>query len=117
VIPPADFARFTVWIRETAGRLVSAHGLGDAGQPGPETSRLRQCAFRRDLVSPSHGRARIERKQVFLFHRLIGKPRSKLDIDLNPGHPSPETRIWDRSSGLVVDDYGPMQDVPWELDS
>ncbi len=44
--------------------------------------------------------------------RLNGKPRPELDIDLYHGHPSLETRIWDRRSGLVVDGSGPMQDLP-----
>ncbi len=46
-----------------------------------------------------------------MFCRLIGKPRPELDINY-PGHPSPETRIWDRRSGPVVDSSGPMQDLP-----
>jgi hypothetical protein len=45
-----------------------------------------------------------------MFRRLNGKPRPELDIDLHHGHPSPETRIWDRRSGQVVDGSGPMQD-------
>ncbi len=31
-----------------------------------------------------------------MVRRLIGKPRPELDIDLNPGHPSPGIRIWGR---------------------
>jgi hypothetical protein len=46
------------------------------------------------------------------FRRLIGKPRPELDVDLYHGHPSPETRIWDRRSGPVVDSSGPTQDLP-----
>jgi hypothetical protein len=45
-----------------------------------------------------------------VFRRLNGKPRPEPDIDLYHGHPSPETRIWDRGSGPVVDGSGPMQD-------
>jgi hypothetical protein len=47
-----------------------------------------------------------------LIRRLNGKPRPELDIDLYHGRPSPETRIWDRRSGPVVDGSGPMQDLP-----
>ena len=47
-----------------------------------------------------------------VIRRLNGKPRPELDIDLYHDHPSPETRIWDRRSGLVVDGSGPMQDLP-----
>ena len=47
-----------------------------------------------------------------LIRWLNGKPRPELVIDLYHGHPSPETRIWDRRSGPVVDGSGPMQDLP-----
>jgi hypothetical protein len=47
-----------------------------------------------------------------VIRRLNGKPRPELDIDLYHGHPTPETRIWDRRSGQVVDGSGPMQDFP-----
>ena len=49
-------------------------------------------------------------ERYVMIRRLNGKPRPELDIDLYHGHPSPETRIWDRRSGPVVDSSGPMQD-------
>ena len=52
------------------------------------------------------------KQRYFMIRRLNGKPRPELDIDLYHGHPSPETRIWDRRSGPVVDGSGPMQDLP-----
>ncbi len=43
-------------------------------------------------------RFRQSRLMSGMFRRLIGKPRPEQDINLNPVHPSPRTRIWDRRS-------------------
>ncbi len=97
-VPPAAGPTGTVDRARTTPELHGAVRSGTAG-----------CGLNRDHW-PCTGRGSYASERE-LIRRLNGKPRPELDIDLYHGHPSPETRIWDRRSGQVVDGSGPMQDL------